>query len=262
MDIEDYRRNEMKSSQLEILFYPISEAAAEFTDPPIPASRSIPQWYKDLEKFSTEEKTPKYFAGASNDTVKSCLPVVDAFTSGYVFQLPCDIQVSKDDFGNTQINWSFKDSMVGLPSPVNYRPEKSEINGIKDKVCGWDNDEGYEPLSFNWFPYWCIKTPPGYSAIFTHPLNRTDLPFYTLGGIIDTDGWGEAGNHPFLIKKGWTGIIPMGTPIFQVIPFKRNSWRNRVDISMTKEHTKNIFNRYKTFRNYYKTKFWHSKDFK
>jgi hypothetical protein len=41
---------------------------------------------------------------------------------------------------------------------------------------------------------------------------------------MDTDKWYVTGNHPFIIKKGFEGVIPMGTPMMSIIPFKRDSW--------------------------------------
>jgi hypothetical protein len=36
-----------------------------------------------------------------------------------------------------------------------------------------------------------------------------------------------SGNIPFFIKEGFSGVIPKGTPIAQVIPFKRESWTSK-----------------------------------
>src|SRR5215472_2332366 len=34
---------------------------------------------------------------------------------------------------------------------------------------------------------WDFETPPGYSLLCTHPINRTDLPFRTVTGLVDCD---------------------------------------------------------------------------
>ena len=64
----------------------------------------------------------------------------------------------------------------------------------------------------------------GYSAIYVHPLNRYDLPFVTVSGIIDNDKMDTPGLMPFFLKDGFEGLIPKGTPYAQVIPFKREDW--------------------------------------
>jgi hypothetical protein len=237
----------------DILFYPTNQAVADLIPPPSPASqKNIPVWHKQIPKYLYGDKKFVY-RKSNNLTAKSCLPITDAFTSGYVFTLPFDIYTSKNSDGFRFFSWSY--SAPDIQSVVVSRPSEKEITG-------WNNIDGYEDLGFNWWPYWSVKTPPGYSCIFTHPINRVDLPFYTLGGIIDTDGWGEAGNHPFLIKKDWEGTIPAGTPIFQVIPFKRQNWKNTINKKNVKEHFKNIAKRDTFIQGFYRLNIWKSKNYK
>jgi hypothetical protein len=238
-----------------ILFYPASETIAKFIEPPKTASSSnIPDWHKKLPKYMYGAKKFVFNDGV-NLSAKSCLPLTDMFTCGYVFTLPCDVYTSKHDDGSRFFSWAFKNYDVS--DPVVKRPEHN-----KEELTGWRQMDGYEDLEFNWWPYWSIKTPPGYSSLLIHPVNRTDLPFYTIGGILDTDRWGEAGNHPFLIKKDWEGTISAGTPIIQIIPFKRENWTSTIDKSMTDEYTKNIANKNIFLQGYYKTKIWKSKNYK
>jgi hypothetical protein len=70
-----------------------------------------------------------------------------------------------------------------------------------------------------------LSLPKGYSCIIMHPLNRHDLPFLTLSGIVDADSMLHNGSIPFYIKEDFEGLIKAGTPILQVIPFKRESWK-------------------------------------
>jgi hypothetical protein len=237
-----------------IKFYPINSEVAELIESPTPSSKyNIPDWFRKLPKYTNGESKFIY-NHEPNLTVKSCLPVVDAFTSGYTINLHCDIQVTQKD-GRTIFQWAYE--QYGVPGPV--RPRDTIVSSQK---CGWNNIEGYEDLNFDWVPSWSIKTPKGYSSMFTHPINRVDLPFYTLGGVLDTDGWGDAGNHPFLLKKGWEGIIEKGTPIIQVIPFRRENWLSDVDKSMTKEYDKQIGRRDSYLKDYYKKFIWSSKSYK
>ena len=67
-------------------------------------------------------------------------------------------------------------------------------------------------------------------------------------------------NFPFFIKEGFTGLIPYGTPIVQIIPFKRDDWKSKFSFSTVKQADlfqfakKKIVNRYKTF--YRTVKVW------
>ena len=78
---------------------------------------------------------------------------------------------------------------------------------------------------YKWTNHFYLKTPKGYSTLFVHPLNRTDLPFYSLNAVVDTDDFPLTVQFPFLIKKDFNGLIPAGTPIMQAIPFKRDDWK-------------------------------------
>ena len=244
----------IKKSQ-EILFYPINEAAAEFIEPPQPSSKTnIPDSYKKLPKYlGGFDKFMNFGGNANNLTVKSCLPVIDSLTAGYTFCTPYDIQIQRL---NNYVTPQFAAHTPGLSPFITRRSDMTmETHHLK-------NLEGYDAVEFNWIPHWSIRTPKGYSAMFVHPLNRPDLPFYTIGGILDTDGWGAAGNHPFAFKKDWEGIIPAGTPVVQIIPFKREDWKSTADKSMTKEYLKNIFDRDKKLKDYYKLTHWQSKQYK
>lgn len=238
-----------------ILFYPTSEQVGNFIKPPQPASSvNIPDWHKNIPKYVNGDKKFIYRQW-NNLSAKSCLPLTDAFCSGYVFTLPFDIYTAKNDNGLRYFSWAY--NIPGIQDPVIMRPFEN-----KEETTGWHNIDGYEDLSFNWWPYWSIKTPPGYSCLFTHPINRIDLPFYTIGGVLDTDGWGDAGNQPFLIKKDWEGTINAGTPIMQVIPFKRDNWKNTIDKNISDEYWKQIAKRDTFIQGFYKTKIWKNKSYK
>ena len=55
------------------------------------------------------------------------------------------------------------------------------------------------------------------------------------------------------MKENFTGIIPYGTPIVQLIPFKREKWKSKFSISSKSQEElfqfakRKLANRYKTF---------------
>jgi hypothetical protein len=71
---------------------------------------------------------------------------------------------------------------------------------------------------------WIPKLPKGYSLFVTNPIGYPNSPFKALSGIIDYD----KSNHPLLppvfLKNDFEGIVEKGTPMVQVIPFKRDDW--------------------------------------
>lgn len=167
---------------------------------PIPTSKVVPDWYR---------KMPGVVDGI--ETIKKCVPVLDALTAGYIIPLPADVvwDEGRKRFitqGRFEINSDhYAEQIQGLPVP----------------------DE-YDPQPHKWVNSWYVKTPPGYSTLFMHPLNRLDLPFYSFGGIVDTDKHPLIINFPFVFKKGFKGIVPAGTPLVQAIPFKRDDWESEV----------------------------------
>jgi hypothetical protein len=239
-----------------IVFYPVNEQAALHIDPPQPASNFLPEWFTSVPKLVGDtERVTLDADNVHNMTVRNCTPLMDGFTSGYVFKLRCDVEVARED---GKVEFRMKHHIDGVEAPVTARP----VSLDSKLLTPWQDVSGYDSLQFNWMPAWSLRTPRGWSCLFTHPINRIDLPFYTLGGVIDTDGWGEAGNHPFLLKKDFVGLIPEGTPIVQIIPFRREKWESERQYEAVDEHVLNINRRDRFFRGYYKKNLWTRKTYR
>jgi hypothetical protein len=78
-------------------------------------------------------------------------------------------------------------------------------------------------VKFNSF--WTIELEPGYSLFATHPVNRTDLPFRLLTGLVDADRFHDVGIlFPGVwVEPGFQGVLPAGTPIAQCFPVWRGA---------------------------------------
>jgi len=74
---------------------------------------------------------------------------------------------------------------------------------------------------------WYIKTPPGYSCLFTSPMYQENI-FEILPAVVDTDKHHMI-NFPFKFK-GQDGkyIVSRDTPLVQIIPFKRDEWKSQI----------------------------------
>lgn len=212
-----------------------------------PAKQYIPKWYKDAEPFFGG--TPKINGIASpNSTVKNCIPILDSFTTGYMIELWTDVEISKTSDG-VKITW------LAPPDPIKQRD--GQVTATYPAPYGYE-DRGH----FVWINPWYMKLPKGYSALITHPLNRYDLPFITATGIVDLDeGIGPDSNIPFFINKDFEGIIPNGTPIMQIIPFKREKWNSKKTDEIKNLIDKNKYNSLRTHNGYYKKNLWSKKDF-
>ena len=190
----------------------------DFINLPQPALKYLPDWYKKTKTYIDEAPTKIQ----SGKTFKHCIPFLDSMTSGYIYEIYADLEVH-------QVN--------GSPNFL-WRSQDYQLLGTKqDGSSGlMEIPEGYSQTlhSFNHNLY--IKTPPGYSILITQPFNRTDLPFYALSGIVDTDKNPMfPGGYPLFLKNNFEGVIPKGTPILQIIPFKRESWKSKYDHSLLNE---------------------------
>jgi hypothetical protein len=193
-----------------------------YQNPPVESSRVIPDWYKDLSGFKNSSSTNIRFLNPVNDrgqdgsdvSTKLCPPYLDAIISGYMHTAPEDIFVEILEEEKPIISWKSNEHLIDT------RPK---VDVPIPKEC--------YPVQFGWKMTWYYETPPGYSLLFTHPLNRYDLPFYNASAIVDSDIWGLPAFMPFFLKRGFSGVIPKGTPLFQMIPIKRDDWELDIDMS-------------------------------
>ena len=213
-------------------------------DSPKPASKVIPDWYKDMGSYIGGEKKPAG-NGTTTATVKRCIPVFDAMTSGYIIESPADVYVSIKD-GTQWFEWAD----FGLISfhPIDQAPEHPAKNGFP--YPKWTNP-------------WGITTPKGYSTLFVQPFHRESV-FTILPGIVDTDTYTVPVNFPFVINDpNFEGLIPKGTPIAQAIPFKRDSFKMELGTKKDFEiQEKTLKLTASKFFDKYKTMFWNRKEYK
>jgi hypothetical protein len=226
-----------------IEFIPNSEQTGKALPPPAPSKEFVPQWYKDSPRFTTGNDMT-FGEDGPNKNYKLCVPFLDIMTAGYIIELPYDIHVTLlgDRIG---FDW------VDAPDMVSARRN----------LRGLPRPAGCYEQAYAWTFFWGVKTPPGYSALITHPFNRYELPYITTNGIIDSDNFSQGGEIPFFLKEGFSGIIPAGSPIAQVIPFKREPWKSEV-----KEYDDSFFQKqvYKLHRNItgaYKKNMWVKKTY-
>ena len=208
------------------------------------ASLFIPNWYKQIDSYIGNKKKPNG-DGTTTATIKRCMPVFDAITAGYIIVLPADIYVSIKD-GQQFFEWS--DLNLVSFHPIEQAP----------------NHPSVKPHAYpKWINPWAIKTPKGYSTLFVQPFHR-EAPFTILPGIVDTDEYYAPVNFPFVVNDPkWEGMIPKGTPIAQVIPFKRDSWVMEFGKKKDLIAQNNITRKIRTkFFDGYKTMFRANKEYK
>jgi hypothetical protein len=185
---------------------------------PVRSVEVIPEWYKKLPATDYLNK-----GDVKKDlTIKRCIPVLDTFTAGYYLTTTFDYHFTY----NAETNES---KFTAPKLTVSHHADQKTISHhpiiqLGDMPFGPE----YIKFPFKWNNPFIVKTPPGYSCLFTQPLNRPDLPFYCLTGIVDTDTYFQPVLFPFFMKNNFEGTIPAGTPIMQIIPFKRDDWKMEI----------------------------------
>lgn len=182
-------------------------------DPPVLAVDCVPEWYKQQAPYMNNIKEINE-KGSYNTTVKKCMPVFDAMTAGYVFCCVADIVFQKNINGGLQKAYWSVDNFVPIESHSGKQFDSMDINPSM-----WETEGAYK---FN--NPWIIRTPPGYSCLFTSLMNCSDMPVKIFSGIVDTDEHPLPINFPFLLGKNWEGTIRFGTPLVQILPFRREDW--------------------------------------
>lgn len=240
--------NNSKDSDFENSVYPVK-----------PASDFIPEWYMNIP-LTGDGKELGFVNGVTNATVRKCVPFLDAMTAGYIIQLANDVHVSRQEA--TTADGEFKSDVPyyswGMGNEIQFHDFKQAFGHPGNKA-------GYPIPKF--ISSWSIFTPPGYSCFFTHPFNRSDLPFRIMDGIVDTDEYHTPVNFPFtLVDPNFKGLIKAGTPIAQIIPFKRDSWKMSLGVGQEAKYKKetnwSIQSLRRLAHNGYRKLFWAKKEFK
>jgi hypothetical protein len=192
---------------------------------PGPIAKTLPDWYSQADWFVPDRATGRPAQAPDGSgrmpTWKACPAMLDVMTAGYTYKTPCDIEFAVDSSGNIHARVldekyrSFLQDREPMPQFVHPR--------------------GYHLKHFAWWADWAVELPEGYSALYTHPFNRYELPFLTTSGIVDNDKVRLPGTMPFFVLKGVAGILPAGTPYAQIFPFKREHWVSEIDVSLDAE---------------------------
>lgn len=221
---------------------------------PTPAKRDLPDWYKSINSFYEETNVDnlKYLGARGAPTVKKCMPVFDALSSGYLIKLVNDVVVfDKPGDTNPWYRWSNDETAImfhdydqieGYPLPS---PHLEDV-----PVAKFKNN-------------WGVKTPSGYSCWIKQPSHRA-LPFEILEGVVDTDTFNIPIEFPFFLKDpDWRGLIPAGTPIAQIIPFKRESFvhDHKIESENFAPSQTQLSRIRAVFDNGYKSFFWQRKSY-
>ena len=177
---------------------------------PVPARSALPAWLRQMAP-----RAPSSVHGRSIRTVKQCPPFVDAMAHGFMVLLPCDVQVDTGQF-----SWDWP-----LPALSLHNHPRAPLSfHVPEQLAGSPLAHGgRSAIKFNSF--WTIELDAGWSLMAVHPINRDDLPFRLVTGLVDADRFFDVGiNFPAVwTDPGFSGVLPRGTPIAQCYPVPRTA---------------------------------------
>jgi len=238
-------------------FNPTSEIAETLIPMPRPASEYSPAWYSDMGAFLNKkarigpDDDESYF-GSADLTVKMCVPFRDGMFAGYIQEAWQDIYLDLSD--NNPENFKY---ILPTKSPrmMNHRDTTSMPIG-----------NNFYQTEFVFHPPWTPEVPKGWSVLYTQPINRVDLVTWFPSAIVDNDTFTHShdeSNIPFYIKKDFVqGVIPKGTPLYQMIPIRREAWSSHPNRYDPITQAKISQEPRKTFWGGYKKIFWQKKEYK
>jgi hypothetical protein len=186
---------------------------------PYPAIKKLPKWFLDMQPY--HDPTPIYPSDgklhfrnrSANASFKKCVPLFDGMSSGYIIPLWADVMIEQEnDF--PLIYWK---SVLDI----------FEQHGESSKKIV--PPTGYSNIVYKYLNCWIPQTPKGYSCLIVSPLGYGDLPFRAIPAIVDTDSSTLELVFPMWVKTGFEGIVEKGTPMIQIIPFKRDDWDSTFD---------------------------------
>lgn len=227
---------------MNIGFIPSNKEIAHTVPMPKSAKLYIPEWYKDIKldkeiKFNNNSEP-------TNINIKSCMPFLDSLSQGYIQETWADLYIK------------VKDGVIYTQSTG------AELMMMRPSVS-LELSNTLAPYEFAWKMQWIPKMPEGWSVMITHPLNRFDLPFQTVSGVIDSDKFYHtaSGNVPFYMADGFEGVIPAGTPMYQIIPIRREFWDSYTIPYSDEDQLKRTAIIRRNFLGVYKKMFWNKKLF-
>lgn len=183
---------------------------------PVLASSIQPDWWK-------RAKAGELTRGMVQQTIRSCPAMDDWLKSGWILLSNRDIHVINGIGGDDKGKKTFA---TYDPHDSGYNSSSHPITQTLDAFEYLGEDKPIKD-AFKMRNPWNIKTPEGYSCFYLDPFLFQNNHFACWQGIIDTDTFNVGMDNAQIIfypKVDHSFVIPKGTPLCQIIPYKREKW--------------------------------------
>src|ERR1700739_569027 len=184
-------------------------ALIEHLPRPVPARTALPDWLRAMPANAHSDIHRREIR-----TVKQCPPFVDAMAYGVMIPLPCDIRVERGAF-----SWDWE-----IPEPVTSGHPRAPLS-FHPPAQFADAPFANEQAALKFNSFWTIELDAGWSLFAIHPVNRDDLPFRLISGLVDADRFPDGGiNFPAAwTRPDFSGVLAKGTPVAQCFAVPRET---------------------------------------
>jgi hypothetical protein len=243
---------------------------------PVLAKSVSPDWWKTMKVADMNQGMP-------NKTIRSCPAMDDWLKTGWILLANRDFHIKS---GYSKTDSDDKRFMAVDPESDKWADggNASATHPSHQTLDGFDYLGTGGPVkdAFKMKNPWCITTPKGYSCFYLDPFLFQNDYFATWQGIIDTDSFRLNYDNAQIIfypKVDHDFVIKKGTPLCQIIPYKReewvatyslkshksfvNNWSSRLsdtdDVTIEELNRTGTKETIKSTSNYKKSHMWHSK---
>lgn len=194
---------------------------------PYPASLHVPDWLKSMAADFDH-----------GGTLKRCPPFLAAMTAGYIIPAPADATLIMSADG------VFSATGKAQYLSAHFAAQYAGAPFASSRVVKFENP-------------WIIVTPSEYVCLITAPINRFEIPFLPLSGIVETGAYYQEVHLPMAcaMQPGQTHRLLRGQPMIQVIPLRRENWESgtaAADLQRWNEQQQT----FQANRSFYKEQVW------
>lgn len=176
-----------------------------------PSKKTVADWLRDLPNEKSVPTENLHFK-----TIKECMPALDMMTAGYTIFSTYELRVDPVK------KHGYEDYIVTTPG-VDY------VTTHHHEQCPVKID-GKKKHFIKIHQPWLIRTPPGYSCLFIQPFYELEQRYRLMPAIVDTDKHDLPVLLPGYAVNSESFVIEPGTPLVQVIPFKRENWTMKTEV--------------------------------
>jgi hypothetical protein len=202
-------RDVKKPKPGEIILVPRDNRINE-TKPFVNSAKTLPEWFKTIDK--------------KNGSIRSCSGTLDFLQLGITVPMWTNAYFTPNL--NLGAQWEVLLDQISYAEPFNNEPFPFHAVGR----CPMTDVRGIERSAFpKLVNPWCFMTAPGWSSIVLPPLFEPSKDWQTVPSIVHTDFYHNL-NLVLNITAESAFTIKAGTPMMQIIPFKRNKDIDKINI--------------------------------